>query len=265
MSTDSRVTGGRSVRPGTGRRVAQPEPAADAPLRQTVPGRGLAGPRRPRHSVDLSAGAAALPVGDDGVLIGVDVTEEPALLGLFRDSAMDIVLVGGLWLVQVIALRAAAAGARVVVETGRPQVWYALAQAAGAEQPCVTVHGVGQIGAQGASVSGPILVLRDCGARPGRSRLAATPWQTTITLLPYLAHRADRLLGSADLVAVQRVSPAESETVGRTLGLPAVDVQSLSTLGDPVSMWVTKGHRRYVMTHPTGTEHQLLGPARRVD
>lgn len=237
----------------------------EAPLRPVVPGRGLLGPRRPRHRVDLSTGTAALPVGDDGVLIGVDVADEPALLGLFRDSAMDIVLVGGLWLVQVIALRAAAVGARVVVETARPHLWSALAQAAGAEQPCVTVHGVGQIGAQGASVSGPILVVRDAGSRPGRSRLAATPWQTTLTLLPYLVPRADRLLASADLVAVQRISPQESEAVGRTLGLPSADMSSLSTLGDQVSVWATKGHLRYVMTHPTATENHLLGPARRVD
>lgn len=173
-----------------------------------LPGFGLRGPRREKHVLtpeDL--GAMAFPVGDDGVVIGVDPQQQPAVLGLFRPTAYDLVLVGGVWTAQIIALRAAATGARIAVETARPQLWAPMAQAAGGGQPCVTVHQVGRLGPQGASVASPVLVVRDLGARPPRTRLSAAPWQTTLTLLPYLGPNATRLLNAADLVGVQRVSP----------------------------------------------------------
>jgi hypothetical protein len=230
-------------------------------------GFGLRGPRRERHvltAADLAA--LSFPVGDDGVLIGEDYQEKrPAVLGLFRPTAYDVALVGGVWTAQVMALRAAAIGARVAVETARPQIWAPLAQAAGGGQPCVTVHQIGRLGAQGASVSAPVLVVRDLGPRPPRSRLSATPWQSTLTLLPFLGPNAARVLNSADLVGVQRVSPQEAELIGRVLTVDDQDVAALPTLGDEFTLWATRMRRQYVRLEPVQAEHQLLGPARRVD
>lgn len=96
-------------------------------------GFGLIGPRRERQSVSLDQLAAlALPVGDDGMVIGVDAHGRPAVLGINRPTPYDVTLIGGLWTAQVLALRAAATGARIVVETGRAQTWTGLAHAAGA-------------------------------------------------------------------------------------------------------------------------------------
>lgn len=72
----------------------------------------------------------ALLVGDDGVVIGVDAEGRPAVLGVNRPTPYEVTLIGGLWTAQVLALRTAATGARVAVETGRGQVWSGLAQAA---------------------------------------------------------------------------------------------------------------------------------------
>jgi hypothetical protein len=227
---------------------------------------GLRGPRREQHLLGPAELAAlAVPMGEDGVLVGVDAHQQPCVMGMFRPSPYEIVLVGGVWTAQVLALRAAATGARVAVETGRAQIWAPLAQAAGGGQPCVTVHQVGRIGPQGPSVSAPVLVVRDCGARPPRSRLAGSPWQTTLTLLPYLGPGAERLLGAAHLVGVQRVSPQEAGIIGRTLGVPGIDLGALPTLGDGVTLWATRKARQFVGTTPVPTEEQLLGPARRVD
>ncbi|MFJ6217380.1 hypothetical protein ACIQGZ_29205 [Streptomyces sp. NPDC092296] len=229
-------------------------------------GFGLRGPRRERHVLTAEQlNALSMPVGDDGVLIGVDPQRQPAVLGLFRPSAYDIVLVGGVWTAQLIALRAAATGARVAVETGRPQTWAPMAQAAGGGQPCVTVHQVGRLGPQGPSVAAPVLVVRDLGARPVRSRLSAGPWQTMLTLLPYLGPNAQRVLGAADLVGVQRVSPQEAELVGRAMNLTAADVAALPSMGDNVTLWTTRMRRQFVMTAPVDAEVQLLGGPRRVD
>ncbi|MEZ0095403.1 hypothetical protein [Streptacidiphilus sp. EB129] len=229
-------------------------------------GFGLRGPRREQHVLTGDQLAAmALPVGDDGVVIGTDGQGASAVLGLFRPTAYDVVLVGGVWTAQLIALRAAATGARVAVETGRGQAWAPVAQAAGGGQPCMTVHPVGRIGPQGASVAAPVLVVRDCGARPTRSRLSAVPWQTTLTLLPFLGPGAERLLEAADLVGLQRVAPQEAEIAAELLELPAEQANALPHLGDGVTLWANRRARSFVQGGPTSAEAQVLGQARRVD
>ncbi|MFG2663112.1 hypothetical protein ACGFY6_02585 [Streptomyces sp. NPDC048387] len=229
-------------------------------------GFGLLGPRRERHVVaaaDLDV--LALPVGDDGVVIGVDAAGRPAVLGVNRPAPYEVTLIGGLWTAQVLALRTAATGARVVVETGRAPVWSGLARAAGGGQQCVTLHEVGRVPPQGASAGSPVLVVRDCGMRPPRGRVVAGPWQSVLTLLPYVSPAAPRLLRNSALVGVQRVSPDEAEQVGSLMRLPATVVEALPTLGDGVTLWCTRGDRKFVLTQGTETETGLLGAARRID
>lgn len=229
-------------------------------------GFGLLGPRRQQHVLGPDRLAAmALPMGDDGVVVGTDEQGAAAVLGLFRPRAYEVLLVGGVWTAQLLALRAAATGARVVVETARSTCWTPVARAAGGGQPCVTVHPVGRIGPQGASVTAPVLVVRDCGSRPARGRLSPGPWQTTLTLLPFLGPASDRLLTAADLVGVQRVAPPEAELVGRVLRLPATEIAALSGLGDGETLWCNRRARMTVRGGPTAAEARLLGRARRID
>ncbi|MEU3777600.1 hypothetical protein AB0F11_31270 [Streptomyces sp. NPDC032472] len=229
-------------------------------------GFGLVGPRRERHTVPAAdLDLLALPVADDGVVIGVDAHGRPAVLGINRPTPYEVTLIGGLWTAQVLALRAAATGARVAVETGRGQVWAALAQAAGGGQQCVTLHEVGRVPPQGASAGSPVLVVRDCGMRPPRGRVVAGPWQSVVTLLPYLSPTAPRLLQNSALVGVQRVSPDEAEQIGRLMNLPRQTVESLPTLGDGVTLWCTPRDRQFVMTQGTESETNLLGQSRRID
>ncbi|MET9624255.1 MULTISPECIES: hypothetical protein [unclassified Streptomyces] len=229
-------------------------------------GFGLVGPRRDRHAVPLDQlGALTLPVGDDGLVIGVDAESRPAVLGINRPTPYEVTLIGGLWTAQVIALRAAATGARIAVETGRTQAWTALAQAAGGGQPCITLHDVGRVPPQGASAGSPVVVVRDCGMRPPRGRVVSGPWQSVVTLLPYLSPVAPRLLEKSSLVGVQRVSPDEATQIGRIMGLPRGESEALSTLADGVTLWCTPSDRQFVMTQATDAETGLLGSARRMD
>ncbi|CAM5687022.1 putative protein OS=Streptomyces alboniger OX=132473 GN=CP975_26345 PE=4 SV=1 [Streptomyces alboniger] len=66
-------------------------------------------------------------------------------------------------------------------------------------------------------------------------------------------------------MGVQRVSPDEAGQIGRLLGLPGADVESLPTLADGVTLWCADRDRQYVMTQATDAETGLLGSARRVD
>ncbi|MFB7374486.1 hypothetical protein ACFC0D_32135 [Streptomyces sp. NPDC056222] len=229
-------------------------------------GFGLVGPRRDRHAVPLEQlGALGLPVGDDGMVIGVDAEGRPAVLGINRPTPYDVTLIGGLWTAQVMALRAAATGARVAVETGRAQAWTGLAQAAGGGQPCITLHDVGRVPPQGASAGSPVVVVRDCGMRPPRGRVVSGPWQSVVTLLPYLSPVAPRLLEKSSLVGIQRVSPDEATQIARIMGLPRAESEALSTLADGVTLWCTPSDRQFVMTQATDAETGLLGSARRMD
>ncbi|WP_447040318.1 hypothetical protein [Streptomyces sp. DSM 118878] len=229
-------------------------------------GFGLIGPRHGRHALSAEqVDALALPIGDDGVVIGVDAQGSPATLGVNRPTPYDILFIGGLWTAQVIALRAAATGARVAVETGRAGAWGALVQALGVGQSGMAVHDVGRVPPQGASAGSPVLVVRDCGMRPPRGRVVSAPWQSVLTVLPYLSPVAPRLVRQARLVGVQRVSPDEAVQIGRLLGLPVADVGSLPTLADGVTLWCADRDRQYVMTQATDAETGLLGTARRMD
>jgi hypothetical protein len=153
----------------------------------------------------------------------------------------------------------------VAVETGRGHLWGAVAQAAGGGQPCLTVHPLGRIGPQGATVAAPVLVVRDCGPRPARTRLSASPWQTVLTVLPYLGAGSERLLTGAQLVGVQRVSPQEAAAVAKALTLPEQEERILPSLGDGVTLWATRTDRTLTQSGPTAAEAQVLGPARRMD
>ncbi|MCQ6552493.1 hypothetical protein NPS70_04670 [Streptomyces sp. C10-9-1] len=228
--------------------------------------RSLLGPRQAGHSLPATdLGALSLPVGDDGVVLGEDAEGRSQVLGLHRSTPYDVLLIGGLWTAQVLALRAAGTGARVSVETGRPQAWTTLAQAAGAGLECITLHEVGRVPPMGASVGSPVVVLRDCGMRPPRGRVVSSPWQSVVTLLPYLSPVAPRLLRSSTLVGIQRVSPQEAGQIGRILGLTEQEVAALPTLADGVTLWCAGKDRQWIMTSATDAESGLLGSPRRMD
>ncbi|NLU69687.1 hypothetical protein HCC30_20895 [Streptomyces sp. HNM0574] len=246
--------------------MGRPDESEDAPRGPRRPGFGLRGPRHQRHSVAVEELAAiGVPLGDDGVVIGTDAQKQPAVLGLSRRTAYDVLLIGGLWTAQVLALRAAGTGARVAVETGRPHVWQPLVQAAGAELQCITLHEVGRVPSLGPSVSSPVVIIRDAGMKPPRGRVTSAPWQSVVTLLPYLSPAAPRLLQTSSLVGIQRVSPEESGHLARTMRLPREETETLPTLGDGVTLWCTRKDRYYSLTQPTEAEAGLLGTARRLD
>ncbi|MBS2965329.1 hypothetical protein KGA66_19925 [Actinocrinis puniceicyclus] len=224
------------------------------------------GPRHERHILEADQlSALSLPVGDDGVVIGSDPHRRPAVLGLFRPRPVDGALVAGSYLAQLLALRAAATGARIVIETARPELWSALAQNAGGGQQIVALVPVRRVGALGATASSPVLLIRDCGARPPRLSQPKTAWQTTFTLLPFLDPGYAGQLVSADLVALQRISPQEAQLAARVVRLGAEDVQALSGLPDELTLWCARHGRQYVYSMPTQLEAGLLGAPRRMD
>jgi hypothetical protein len=223
------------------------------------------GPRHERHLLSAEElGAMAVPVGDDGVVIGTDPANQRAVLNLFRPKATDLALVGGSYLARLLALRAAATGARIVVETARPELWGPLAQNAGGGQPVVTIAPVRRVGALGASAAVPVLLIRDCGARPPKPSAPKSAWQSTLTLLPFLDPGYASQLYNVDLLALQRISPQEAQLAARVARIGPEDVRALPTLLDELTLWCARRGRQYVYTAPTQLEIGLFGAPQRV-
>ncbi|CAM5337891.1 putative protein OS=Streptomyces albaduncus OX=68172 GN=FHS32_004326 PE=4 SV=1 [Streptomyces griseoloalbus] len=95
--------------------------------------------------------------------------------------------------------------------------------------------------------------------------MVSGPWQSVLTLLPYLSPVAPRLVRQARLVGVQRISPDEAAELGRTMGLSRADVDTLPTLPDGVTLWCSDRDRQYVTTQSSDAEVGLLGTPRRMD
>lgn len=227
---------------------------------------GLPGPRHAQHTVTVEELALFnVPVNDDGVVIGATSDGLPAVLGLFRRSAHHLVCIGGTYVPQLLALRAAATGARVAVETARGSAWASLAQAAGGGQQCITVHTLGRMGPQGASVQSPVLVIRDCGALPPPSQLGQAPWLTTLTLLPYLEDEAVEMVSTADVVCLQRLNSQEIEKLSGPLALSYGEEHGLRDQPDDVTFWVGDETHQRVRLQPSQIELGMLGQPRRHD
>lgn len=251
-----------------GRTVWRRRPAGQtgAALPEAWPGFGLRGPRRTALASSRSLWETlSLPLGDDGVVAGRDEAGDPVVLGLFRTAQLNAVVIGSAWTAQVLALRAIDAGAEVVVESARPPVWAPFTAHAAAGGRCTAIHGVGEIPDRQPELSGPVLVVRDCGAQPPRKGPARAPWQAVLTLLPFLGPHAAGLLAEADLVGVQRVSPQEAEVLARTLRLAPEQAAALPGLDDGAMLWCTTRHRVFVRWEPKAAETGLLGEARRID
>jgi hypothetical protein len=110
-----------------------------------------------------------------------------------------------------------------------------------------------------------VLLIRDCGARPPRGSQPRLPWQTTLTLLPYLDPGYGSQLMNVDLLALQRISPHESQVAARIVRLGGEDVKALPGLADELTLWCARRGRQYVRSVPTEWESGLLGAPRRVD
>jgi hypothetical protein len=235
-----------------------------------VSGVHIAGDETPTPDRDSTAALPlALPITPSGLLIGLDPAHVPVVLGLFRRRPLTVAVIGDLQLAQILVLRAAALGARVVVETARGDEWDPLLLGSGLDASRFVVQSVGQAtghafghspAAATPTPTAPLLVLRDCGARPPYTATPHGPWTTVLTLLPYLDPRAAGQLAAADLVGLQRVTGAEAGIVRQVLGLPERDAAALPDLPGQMAVWQVRGRRgRYCEITPTPWEAALVG------
>lgn len=270
-----------------------PAPPGPPPARslgaRDVPGRGGPSGRLPRlrigtHAVSPAALARLSPTPlPAGLVLGADRRRAAVTIRLFRPEPTRVTLVGGVWAGQLVAFRALALGARVVVLTADPASWSGLGPAAlGPATDRVEVRADGRPVPTTGTAQRPTLIVRDLppgvtspaapgSAAPGAALHgpaafgAAAPgsWQAELTVLRRLDPGTAPALRDSDLCVLQRLSADESASVQHALRLPPDSARFLQVMADDMLSLVGGGTDRHLWISQTSVEQRLLGAPRR--
>jgi hypothetical protein len=271
------VAAGAASATGT---VFAPGPQADT-MGLRAPGRsGPRGPspdgRRPRSGISLFSGRLArLRIGSHlvsrpalaqltmasvgaGLLIGADRHEAPVSVRVFRPEATRLAVVGRLWTGRMLAFRAFAVGARVVVITSSPSAWQEFGyRATGSQDRVLTLEPQQPLTLVGTPQQ-PVLVVDELGVTPQ----PLAPWQTQVTVLRQAEPTGLPLLQESDLVVLQRMRAEEAEMVGKALRLRAASVRYLQVMPEDMVSLVAQSAEYYVTLSQTDVEREYTGSPR---
>jgi hypothetical protein len=228
----------------------------------TLPLGGLDNDTVPGMAPAPAAGAPGLfdlPVGAAGLMVGVNRRGAPVLARLFRAEPTRAMLVGGVRGAQLIVIRAMALGARVVVQTARPQVWDPFVRGVSTPGETIAVIPPGRpVAAHPGTSLHPLLVLVDVGP-VAADGLAGGGWQASLVVRDDLASVDVDALARADLVILQRLRPDEAALAGSTLGLGDAAGWLTRIRPDMVGA-VNRRVVRWALLSATPIEQQLIGP-----
>lgn len=233
--------------------------AATLPLGVTGIGPTAPGPR-PLPTATMET--LELPVGSAGLMIGANRHGAPVTARLFRAEATRVMLIGGVRAAQMLALRAMALGARVVVQTARPLAWEPFVRGASTPGESIALIPPGRpVGGAPANWLQPLLVVVDVGPvaadpRPGPA------WQAVLVVRDELTTADVDALSRADLVVLQPLRPAEAALAATALGLGA-SAEWLTRIREDMVGVVNRRSLRWALLGTTPIESQLIGPPAR--
>lgn len=166
-------------------------------------------------------GVPEVPFSAAGMMLGRNQSGGPVLIRLFRPEPTRALLVGGLPAAQMLAFRAMAVGARVLVRTTRPQAWEPFVRGAAVPGDSIMVTPAGRaMDAPAGSVRRPALTILDTGTAPaGPEPDREAGWRTTVVVRDEFGSSDVTHATEADLVVLQQLQPAEATLLGNTLGL----------------------------------------------
>jgi type VII secretion protein EccE len=222
-----------------------------------VPGR-VTGGRLPAEA----AGDLELSIGSAGVMLGRNRGGEPVVARLFRPEQTRILLVGGVRCAQLFALRAMALGARVVVQTARPQAWEPFVRGAAVPGESIAVVAPGRaVQVAPGSALHPLLVVVDVGPVGADTRSGAG-WQATLIVRDDFSPADVDVASRADLLVLQPLRPDEASLVGAAVGLGETAQWLTRIRADMVGL-VNRRAVRWAALAQTPIEAQLIGPPAR--
>ncbi|WP_433530933.1 type VII secretion protein EccE [Micromonospora sp. CA-263727] len=231
-----------------------------------LPGARPPGARRPGapHSgAPLPGGGWELPYGSAGLMVGANRHGEPVTVRLFRPESTRVMLVGGVPAAQLVTMRAMALGARVVVQTARPQAWEPFVRGLGTPGGTIPLVPPGRpVDGEPGTPLTPVLVVLDAPPPPTGPRPGAA-WQATLLVRDALTPADADALGRADLAVLPPLSRAEAAVAGTALGL-GDSAEWLTRIRPDMVAVVNRRALRWALLCCTPIEAQLIGrPARR--
>jgi hypothetical protein len=198
-----------------------------------------------------------------GLILGADRDRQPVPVRFFRPEPTKIAMVGEVWVAQLLAFRALALGARIVVSTVDPGLWNGFGRwATGRDDRVAVVTGERQL-ALAATGHQPILVIYDLGMAGPSAPSALGPWHTQLTLLRQLSPDGVSVVQGSHLVMLKRLSAGEATLSAGPLRLSEQSVQLLQMMEDDMIALLGGGADRYVWLTLTKVEQQFAGRSRR--
>ncbi|MBM0239485.1 type VII secretion protein EccE, partial [Micromonospora sp. ATA32] len=159
-----------------------------------------------------------LTLGEAGLMVGANRRGGAVAVRLFRPEGTRLMLVGGVHVAQLLAMRAMALGARVVVQTGRPRVWQPFVRGVGGPGGSVPVIPPGRpVGGPPGSPLRPLLLVVDAGPVPADAE-PGPAWQSTLIVRDELTPADVDALGRADLAVLQPLEQGEAALAGAPSG-----------------------------------------------
>nr|WP_280526222.1 type VII secretion protein EccE [Couchioplanes caeruleus] len=199
-----------------------------------------------------------LPISNAGLMIGTNRRGEPVIARLFRPEQTRALLIGGVRCAQLVSLRAMALGARVVVQTARPQAWEPFVRGAAVPGESIAVIPPGRaVDMPQGSALQPLLVVMDIGPVGADSR-PGPGWQTTLVVRDGFTSADADVASRADLLLVQPLRADEAELVGATLGLGETATWLTQIRTDMVGV-INRRAVRWAALSQTPIEAQLIG------
>ncbi|GGQ70566.1 type VII secretion protein EccE [Couchioplanes azureus] len=203
-----------------------------------------------------------LPISNAGLMIGTNRRGEPVIARLFRPEQTRALLIGGVRCAQLVSLRAMALGARVVVQTARPQAWEPFVRGAAVPGESIAVIPPGRaVDMPHGSALHPLLIVLDVGPVGADSR-PGPGWQTTLVVRDGFTSADADVATRADLLLVQPLRADEAELVGATLGLGETATWLTQIRADMVGV-INRRAVRWAALSQTPIEAQLIGPPSR--
>jgi hypothetical protein len=200
-----------------------------------------------------------LPVGSAGLMLGSNRHGGPVLIRLFRPEQTRALLIGGVRCAQLIALRAMALGARVVVQTARPRAWEPFVRGAAVPGESIAVVPPGRaVEMAPGSALHPLLVVVDVGP-VGADNRPGSGWQATLVVRDEFSAADVDVASRADLLVLQPLKAEEATLLGGALGLGEVAQWMTRIRPDMVGV-VNRRAVRWAMLAQTPIESQLVGP-----
>ena len=197
------------------------------------------------------------PAQPSGIRIGVR-RDRPLSLRLFRPQGTRMAVLSSAVPAQLLAMRAAAVGATIRVQSPRPQAW----------GPVVR-HGLDvSVAPPGAGFPppgtphSPVLVVDDRPIEVGGLGDAG-PWQCRLDIRAVTSASDLGAIGHADVLVFGQVSSAVANALATMMGLNLSLIGQLSALGPGAIALVSRGAIQYVALDPSPAERQLLAQSAR--